>query len=149
MPGDGPGARGGGLPGPIPSRAGARRTRSAYAALTAAVLAVEVGIALFLRDALVRPFVGDALVVVLIFGGLRVLRPHASGVRLALGVLLFACAVEVSQALDLVALLGLSENRLVSTVLGRTFSGPDFAAYLAGFLACLGLDRTLGPRSPA
>lgn len=116
----------------------------AYAALTLLVLAVEVLIALYVHDDVIRPFVGDALVVVLLFCALRTVLPRASGAALAAAVLLLACAVEVSQAFDLVALLGLADNRLASVVLGRTFSGWDFAAYFVGFLACRPLDRAVG-----
>lgn len=119
--------------------------RTVYATLALALFMVEVGIALFLQDALVRPFVGDALVVMLLFCVVRMAWPSGSGVRLAVAVLLFAWAVEVSQAFDLVAVLGLEESRLVSTVLGRTFSWMDFVAYSAGFAGCLALDRGLGP----
>lgn len=117
-----------------------------YAVLTVAVLAVEILIALFAHDGVVRPFLGDVLVVVLLFCALRTVLPRASGARLAGSVLLFACAVEVSQAFDLVALLGLQDNRLLSTALGRTFSCWDFVAYFAGYLACLALDRALATR---
>lgn len=116
----------------------------AYAALTLLVLAVEIMIALWVDDGLVRPFVGDALVVVLVFCALRTVLPRVSGSALAASVLLFACAVEVSQAFDVVALLGLQDNRLLSTALGRTFSWWDFVAYLAGYLACRPLDRAGG-----
>ncbi len=47
------------------------RLHRGYAALTALLLAIEVVIALFVHDAIVRPYVGDALAVILVYTGLR------------------------------------------------------------------------------
>ncbi len=106
-------------------------------ALTLLLLAVEVGIALFISDSFIRPFVGDVLVVVLIFSFLAIfLTPDT---RLVVGVLIFSLAVEVTQYFDLVALLGLQDNRFMSVIMGRTFSWLDFVAYFTGSLICLGL----------
>ena len=104
-----------------------------YLLLAAIVFFTEIFIALFVTDTLVRPFVGDVLVVILIYCAARIFLKvnywHA-----ALAVLIFACAIEVLQYFDYVKLLGLEQNRVLSVALGRTFEWLDFAAYLAGFL---------------
>ena len=109
-----------------------------------ALLAIEVCIALFVRDRFVRPYVGDVLVVMLLFFAVRAVwqvRP----VPLAIGVLVFAIAVEITQALDLIGLLGWSENTLTKLVLGNTFQWGDLVCYLIGSVASLGIVRAMTP----
>ena len=70
-------------------------SRSHYALAALAVFALEVVIALFVNDAFVRPFVGDALAVILVYLGLRAATPLRPRVALgaALGVALGAEAL--------------------------------------------------------
>ena len=62
---------------------------------------------------------------------------------LPLYVLLFAACVEIGQYFDVVALLGLADNRLISIALGRTFSWLDLVCYAIGCVAASGLDAIL------
>lgn len=101
------------------------------AALFVALLSVEVLIALYVHDPWIRPFVGDVLVVAVLFYFLRsFIRCKESS--LAIGVLLFAWAVEVAQYFDFVTRLGLGDNRLARIVLGSTFDWLDLLAYTIG-----------------
>ena len=109
---------------------------------------VEIGIALFVTDTLVRPFVGDVLVVVLIYCFARIFL-NADYRWAALGVLIFACAIETLQYFDYVKLLGLEHNRILSVALGRTFEWLDFAAYFAGFLIILAVEKFFQGREKA
>ncbi len=97
---------------------------------------VEVCIALFVTDKIIRPFIGDVLVVILIYCFLRIFL-NANYWKIALGVLIFAFTIEVLQYFDYVKLLGLEQNRVLSIALGRTFELMDFVAYLVGFLLIL------------
>lgn len=107
-----------------------------YLTLAALLFAAEVGIALFVKDAFVRPFVGDVLVVLLIYCFWRAFW-QIDYRRAALAVFLLACLIEILQYFDYVRRLGLENNRILSTVMGRTFEWMDFIAYLAGFLLIL------------
>lgn len=119
--------------------------RITYGILFLILLAIEICIALFVRDRFVRPYVGDLLVTVLICCLCRIVIP--SGVKLLpVYVFLFASAVELMQAADVVALLGLEENRLVSTLLGRTFSFADLVCYALGCILFFMMDRTIQRR---
>jgi hypothetical protein len=111
-----------------------------YFFLTIILFLIEVLIALFVKDSLIRPFVGDVLVVCLIYCFLRMFL-NFSHLKIALGVLIFACLIEVSQYFDFVKLLGFENNRVISIVLGRTFELADFAAYFAGFLLVLFFEK--------
>ena len=117
-----------------------RKQRILYALMFIGILLVEILIALFVRDKFVRPYMGDVLVAVLICCFCRVFIP--TGVAaLPVYVFLFAAAVEIGQYFDVVKLLGLADNMLLSTVLGRTFSALDLICYGIGCLAFWGMER--------
>ena len=107
------------------------KTRLAFGLATLLLLLVEVCIALWVHDRWVRPFLGDALVVVLLYCAGRTLGLPRNW---SLAVLVLACTVEVLQAFDFVDRLGLGHSRLARIVLGTTFSWGDFVAYFSGFL---------------
>jgi len=107
------------------------RWSTRWALLATAVFLTEVLIALRVHDRFVRPFVGDALVVVLMHAGLRAVLGWRWQ-RILVGVLLFAFAVEAMQGLGLVRLLHLEDSRLWSTVLGTSADVKDLVCYAAG-----------------
>lgn len=123
-------------------------TRRTYAAVFAALLIAEILIALFVRDAFVRPYVGDALVTVLLCAFCRVISPRRPRL-LALYVFLFAAAVEIGQYFDYAALLGLADSRFLSTLLGRTFSFPDLICYGVGCAAFAAAEHLMEKRNAA
>ncbi|WP_455592761.1 ribosomal maturation YjgA family protein [Bacteroides sp.] len=105
------------------------------------ILAVEVFIGMYVRDAFVRPYLGDALVVVLIYCFVRIFIPR--GIRwLPVYVFAFACFIEVMQYFRLVDVLGLT-NRVARIVLGATFDLKDILSYAAGCLFILIAERGL------
>lgn len=114
--------------------------RSIYLLAFCGLLATEIVIALFVNDAFVRPYVGDMLVTLLLCCLCRVIIPDK--VRLLpVYVFIFAAGVEIGQYFDLVALLGLEDNRILSIALGRTFSWLDLGCYAVGCAAAYFLDR--------
>ena len=110
------------------------KQRLIYAIIFVVLLLIEVLIALFVRDRFVRPYIGDALVAVLLCCFCRVLIPDRAPMLPAY-VFVFATAVEVMQYFDIVKLLGMENNKLISTLMGRTFSFADIICYAVG---CLG-----------
>ncbi len=107
--------------------------RIAYALIFVAILAVEVLIAVFVRDNFVRPYVGDMLVTVLICCFMRIF--FVSGALfLPLWVFLFATAVEIGQYFDIVHLMGLENCTFLSVAIGNTFSAADLLCYAVGCL---------------
>ena len=107
------------------------RNRLLYGAAFLVLLAVEVCIALFVRDRFIRPYGGDILVTVLLCCFLRILWPERLPL-LPLFVFLFAAAVEVGQYFDFVSWTGLGKIRFFRILLGSTFSPVDIACYLTG-----------------
>lgn len=108
-----------------------KQRRRMYVAATIVLLAIEIGIALFIHDDFIRPYVGDMLVVVLIYTFVRIFIPE--GVRLLpLWVFVFAAGVEVLQYFRIGEVLGLSDNRILSVVIGSTFDVKDIVCYGVG-----------------
>lgn len=100
----------------------------------------EVCIALFMHDRFIRPFVGDVLVVMLMYYAIRSLL-NLTVVSLAIGVLLFAFMVETLQYFHVVNRLGLQDNRLARIVIGTSFEWTDLLAYTIGFVLILFLQK--------
>lgn len=109
------------------------KKRLLYAAAFCLLLITEVLIALYVRDSFIRPYVGDALVTVLICCLVRIVFPE--GIKnLSLYVFLFAAAVEISQYFNLVKLLSLEGSPIARIALGMTFDWKDLVCYGTGCL---------------
>ena len=123
-----------------------KNNRLTYLLIFFGLLATEIVIALFVNDAFVRPYVGDMLVTLLICCLCRLIIP--ANVRLLpVYVFIFAAAVEIVQYLDLVALLGLADNKIISIALGRTFSWMDLVCYAVGCVEAFLVDQIIIRRS--
>ena len=109
--------------------------RLKYLAAFLILFAAEVLIALFVHDGFVRPYLGDVLVVILLYFFVRSIIPE--GIRLLpLYIFLFAAAIEVLQYFDFVDHIGLGGNRIARIILGTTFSFADILCYAVGCLLC-------------
>lgn len=116
------------------------RLHSGYALIALALLVLETLIALFVRDRFVRPYVGDAMAVILVYAGLRATL-RIGAVQAAATAFFIAALIEFAQWFRLLDLLGLSHNRVARIVLGYGFEWKDFLAYAAGALTALGVER--------
>lgn len=116
-----------------------------YFYLAIVLFLIETLIAVFLDDRIIRPLVGDVLVIPLIYCLLKAfwpLRPTTA----ALYVFVFACLIEGLQYLRFVDRLGLRDNPFYSTILGTTFDWKDILAYALGTALVLIADRRLRSR---
>jgi len=119
--------------------------RPGYAFAALLLLLVEVAIALWVRDNFIRPYLGDVLAVILVYLALRAvttLRP----VPAALAALLVGVMVEFGQAIDLLGLLNLSDNRVARIVLGSAFGVADLFCYAAGAAIAVLAERARKPK---
>ena len=108
-----------------------RKKRVAYGIATLVLFIIELLIALFVHDEFIRPYVGDVLVVLLLYTFVRIFLPE--GVRLLpLYIFLFAAGVEVLQYFRIAEVLGLSDNRILSVVIGSVFDVKDIVCYGVG-----------------
>lgn len=117
--------------------------RKRYLLLTIILFMVEVAIAIFINDSFVRPYVGDFLVVMLVYCFLRSFI-NASVIKLAFSALLIACLVEAAQYFHAVDRLGLQHNPFARTVIGSSFEWSDVLAYTLGTLALLAVEKLIG-----
>lgn len=108
-----------------------RKKRMIYGIATVILFVIELLIALFVHDNFIRPYVGDVLVVVLLYTFVRIFLPE--GVRLLpLYIFLFAAGVEVLQYFRIAEVLGLSDNKILSVVVGSVFDWKDIVCYGVG-----------------
>ncbi len=105
--------------------------RLRYAVAAIILFAIEVLIALYVRDELIRPYVGDMLAVALVYATLRAVTPMRlfSALVVTLGI---AFGIEFSQLFGVFTALGLGDNQIARMVLGGVFDPMDLAAYVAG-----------------
>ena len=109
--------------------------RQFYIFCTSVLFLTELLIALFVHDQIVRPYIGDVLVTMLVYCFVRMFFPV--GIKLLpLYVFIFACVVEFLQYLNFIEVIGLSDNRIAQTVIGASFSWIDIICYGIGCLIC-------------
>ena len=113
---------------------------SRFFLLAFVLFVIEVFIALFVHDNFVRPYVGDYLVVMLMYCVVSTIL-KAAPLRVAVGVLIFSYIIEVLQYFKIVDRLGLAGNILAKTVIGYGFSWLDMLAYTLGIITVLVLEK--------
>ena len=111
-----------------------------FAFITLLLLVIEILIALFIHDSFIRPFIGDLLVVVLLYTGLRTIL-KSKPVHIAIGVLVFSFTLEFMQYFNLVGLLDLRGNRFARIIIGTTYDPMDLLAYAVGVSVAFFSDR--------
>ena len=113
-----------------------RNTRKNYFLGFIILLVIEILIAKFVQDDFVRPYLGDYLVVILIYCFLMAVS-NISITKGLLIVLLFSFAVEFFQLINIVKVLQYQPPKLIMIALGSSFSAWDLLAYFLGLLTCL------------
>ncbi|SDS66500.1 DUF2809 domain-containing protein [Gramella sp. MAR_2010_147] len=97
------------------------------------LLIIEVIIAKYVNDSFIRPYLGDFLVVILIYCFLMLFF-RISVFKGLITVWLFSFTVEFLQLLDIVKLMQYQPPKIVLIVLGSSFSVWDLLAYSLGIL---------------
>lgn len=107
-----------------------------YLLFSAGIFATEILIAIFVKDAFIRPYFGDFLAAILVytflksFGSIGILKA-------AIISLLFSYVIELMQFVDFLHLTGLQDYKIIRIVLGSSFSWADLLAYTLGIMAVL------------
>lgn len=107
------------------------KNRIKYGVLFIILLVIEILIALFVHDEFIRPYVGDIIVVFVLYTAIRFIIPEKYRL-IPLYVFLFATGVEVLQYFNIVAVLGLENNRILSVLVGSVFDIKDIVCYGIG-----------------
>lgn len=97
------------------------------------LFALEVLIASFVTDSFVRPYLGDFLVVILIYCFLMAIS-RISVIKGLIIVLLISFSVEFFQLINIVKLLQYQPPKIVMIILGSSFSVWDLIAYTLGII---------------
>jgi hypothetical protein len=113
-----------------------------YFGLATLLFAIEVLIALFVRDNFVRPYLGDTLVVMLLYCFVKSFL-DLPVVMLAMGVLAFSFIIELLQYVHIVEKLGLENSTIASTVIGTSFAWNDILAYIGGIVITLIVEKII------
>ncbi|TBX66988.1 DUF2809 domain-containing protein [Flavobacterium silvisoli] len=117
-----------------------------YFGWTVLLFIVEILIASFVHDTIIRPYVGDVLVVILIYCFVRSFLNLKVSTAILL-VMVFAFSIETLQYFDLVERLGLKHSKTAHIVLGNSFEYTDFAAYTIGALVVLAVEEAMKKRN--
>ncbi|WP_373055940.1 DUF2809 domain-containing protein [Zunongwangia sp. H14] len=116
-----------------------RRSKKAYFISFLMLLLIEISIAIWIKDDFIRPYLGDFLVVILIYCFLMTIS-NLSVLRALMIVLLFSFAVEFFQLINIVKVLQYQPPKVVMIVLGSSFSVWDLLAYTLGILFTAGIE---------
>lgn len=103
------------------------------------LLIVEIIIAYFHFNPFIRGFLGDVLVVLLLYSFLKIFIRN-NVVKIAISVLAFAFFVEFLQYFKLAKILNI-QSEVLLIVLGAVFDVWDLVAYFIGFLFILVLEK--------
>lgn len=108
-----------------------RKQRIRYFIAFIILMVVEVIIAIFVHDSFIRPYVGDMLVVIVLYLLVRIFLPVGYKL-LPLYIFIFAAFVEGLQFLNLVELLGIDNNIFLRVLIGSVFDVKDIFSYGVG-----------------
>lgn len=97
------------------------------------LLLTEILIAVYVHDNFIRPYVGDVLVVILLYCFVNAF-VKVKPIIAAIAVLTFSFMIEFLQYLNIVEKMGLEQSTLAKTIIGTSFSWSDLVAYTTGFL---------------
>lgn len=112
----------------------------AYFILAVLLFCIEVIIARYFNDPIIRPYVGDLLVVILLYCFIKSFL-NTPVWPTALAVLCFSYCIEILQYFKIVHLLGLQDSRIARIVIGTSFEWVDLIAYTAGFALVVYIEK--------
>ncbi|MES2288012.1 MAG: DUF2809 domain-containing protein [Bacteroidota bacterium] len=111
-----------------------------YFAIAILIFFIEVVIALFVNDNFVRPYLGDVLVVILIYCFIKSFL-KLSVLSAVILVLAFSFAIEFLQYLNIVERIHLEKSRIARTVIGTSFSFIDLLMYIVGATVVIIIEK--------
>ena len=103
------------------------------------LLIIEILIASFIKDDFIRPYLGDFLVVIMLYCFLMGISRFAIYKSIFI-ILVFYFSIEFLQLIDIAKLLQYQAPKSIMIILGNSFSVWDLVAYLLGLLSCLMIE---------
>ena len=117
-----------------------------YFIIALLLFGIEVIIAKFAHDQIIRPYFGDFLVVILIYCFVKSFL-NIPYLNTAIAVLIFSFVLEILQYFDIVTRLGLGHSKLARTVIGTSFEWIDLMAYTLGIALVIYLENKLSTKN--
>ena len=117
-----------------------------YLLVTICLLFTEIAIALFVKDKIIRPYIGDLLVVILIYAFVKIWISNRE-ILVAISVFVFACFIELLQYFHIVEVLGLDDNKVATVIIGSKFNTLDIVMYLMGTIVVILTEKFLKSRA--
>lgn len=96
------------------------------------ILIIEILIALYIDDKIIRPYIGDMLVIICIYLLLKTIFNDKIK-KLSLYVFIFAVIIELMQYFNIMEYLS-QNNETLSIALGKTFDIKDIICYFLGYM---------------
>ena len=106
----------------------------------------EVCIAVFSKNHFIRYFIGDVLVVALLYCFIRSFIEN-SIYKTIIAVLAFSFLIEALQYINFIEYIGLKKYQLAKLILGTTFSWGDMLAYTIGALLIVFFEKLFVKRN--
>lgn len=106
------------------------------------LLGIEILIARYARDRIIRPYGGDFLVVILLYTALRSFT-QLSIYMTCISVLLFSYGIEILQYFNLADKVGFKQGSVPYILLGNYFTWADIICYTLGIGAVVLLERII------
>jgi hypothetical protein len=111
-----------------------------YLIATLLLFLSEVIIAVFVHDNFIRPYIGDFLVVILIYCLVKSF-VNTPIVSTAMSVLVFSYLVETLQYFRIVHHLGLDQSKIANILIGNYFTWVDMLAYTLGIAFVVVIEK--------
>lgn len=108
---------------------------------------IEVLTALYAHDQIIRPFIGDLLVVILLYC-LSKSFLNTNVFITSIAVLVFAYLIETLQYFQLVHLLGLDDSKLANIIISNYFAWMDILMYTLGIAIVLMVEYGINKKAP-
>lgn len=101
---------------------------------------MEVFIAVYIHDEIIRPFIGDLLVVILIYCSIKAFL-NTKLYHTAIFVLLFSYGIETLQYFNIVKVIGLADSKLANIIIGNYFAWMDILMYTLGIMIVIVIEK--------
>lgn len=112
-----------------------------YFLLAVILFILEVIIALFVKDRFIRPYLGDFLVVILMYCSFRSFL-LISTYTAVLAVLFISFTIEFLQFINIQDLLNLNHSSPAGIAIGNHFDWMDILAYILGMIFVIWLEES-------
>ena len=107
-----------------------RKSRILYLIVFIILLCIEIFIAVYIHDDIIRPYIGDIIVIPVLYSLIRIFIPEKCRL-MPLYIFIFSVFTEFMQYIKIMDILHI-ENKILRTIMGTSFSYVDIICYFIG-----------------